>query len=109
MKSNVGRCEFSDAFRDMGRGDSFSYDGLNALYDYLEQLEEDTGEEIELDVIALDCKYSEYDSALEVAEEYGWEPDEDDDEDEREEAALRWLQDRTTVITFTGGVIVAGF
>jgi hypothetical protein len=33
----------------MGRGDQFSYEGLIALFDYLEMLEDDIGEPIELD------------------------------------------------------------
>ena len=80
MKRNVSEYEFCDAFRDMGRGDSFSYEGLKALYDHLLQYEEDTGEEIELDVISLCCDYSEYDTALEAAQEYGFELDSEKDE-----------------------------
>ena len=45
---------FHDAFHHMGRKDNFSYDGLNALYDYLDELEE-----YELDVIALCCEFTE--------------------------------------------------
>ena len=37
----------------------------------LEQLEDDIGEEIELDVIALCCEYAEYDSLAEFREDYG--------------------------------------
>ena len=55
----------------MGRGEQFSYVGLLALYDYLEQLGDDTGEEMELDVIALCCEYAEYDSLAEFREDYG--------------------------------------
>ena len=54
----------------MGRGNQFSRAGLSALYDYLEQLQDDIGEEIELDVIALCCEYSEYDNLAEFQEDY---------------------------------------
>jgi len=37
----------------MNRKTNFSYEGLEILFEYLEELEESTGEEIELDVIAL--------------------------------------------------------
>ena len=88
----------------------WSYAGASALVEYLENLEEDTGEEIEFDRIAIRCDFSEYESAREAAKEYGWEPDEDADSDDAEEAAaLEWLNDRTTVITFGGGVIVRQF
>ena len=86
----------------------WSYAGARALVEYLEHLEDDTGEAIEFDCVALRCDFSEYPNAREAAEECGWEPDEDADED-AEEAALEWLRDRTTVITFGGGVIVQLF
>ena len=78
----VTACSFIDAFRRMDRMDQFSYDGLRALYDYLEQLSDDVGENIELDVVALCCDYAEYDSALEAAKSYGFEPDSEDDSEE---------------------------
>ena len=110
MKRDVTQYDFTEAFKDMGRGDSFSYEGLKALYDHLEDLYDGAGsEEYELDVIALDCEYCEYFSALEAAQEYGHEPDEDHDEDEREEAAAEWLNEQTSVIAFNGGVIIQGF
>ena len=52
---------FRDEFRACGRADQFSYDGLGILFDYLEAYEMDSGEEIELDVIALCCEFSEDD------------------------------------------------
>ena len=71
MKQSITKCQFSDAFRNMGRQDQFSYDALNALYDYLEQYEEDTGFEIELDVVAICCEYTEYESLEEFQGNYG--------------------------------------
>lgn len=50
---------FKDEFQKMGRSDNFSYEGLSALYKFLEEMEEDTGEDTELDVIALCCDFSE--------------------------------------------------
>ena len=71
MKQSINEYQFRDAFHKMGRGEQFSYAGLSALYDYLEELYADTGEEIELDVIALCCEYAEYDSLAEFREDYG--------------------------------------
>jgi len=109
MKQTISKYNFTEAFRTMGRSDNFSYEGLQALFDHLEDYEEDTGEEIELDVIAICCDYTEYDSALEAAEEYGFTPDEDEDEEEQEEAAMDYLNDRTTVIHVGAGVIIQQF
>lgn len=58
MKKSVDRYEFIAEMEDYYRNE-FSCDGLNALYDYLTELEEETGEEIELDVESLHSKYSE--------------------------------------------------
>jgi hypothetical protein len=49
--------QFREAFRLAGRMDQFSYEGLEVLFDYLDNLSEDIGEPIELDVVALCCNY----------------------------------------------------
>jgi len=58
MKQTVHFNDFNNAFMET-RPDNFSRDGLWALYDYLTELEADTGEELELDVIAICCDYTE--------------------------------------------------
>lgn len=60
MKQTINLSQFCDAFKDMGREEQFSYEGKKALFDYIEEIEENTGEEIELDVIALCCEFTEY-------------------------------------------------
>ncbi len=69
IKEEVTLSYFMDRFNEV-RPKNFSYEGLEALYNYLEQLSEDIGEDIELDVIAICCEYSEYDSLEEVLEDY---------------------------------------
>ena len=108
MKQSVDENDFVEAFN-LIRPENFSRAGLRAMFEYLEEMEEGTGEEIELDVIALCCDFSEYPNALEIAEENDFEADDDDDADEREKKAIAYLNDRTTVITFEGGVIVGAF
>jgi hypothetical protein len=75
----------------------------------LEQIEEDTGADMDFDRVAIRCEFSEYTTAREAADNYDWQPDEDADEDESEKSALQFLQDRTTVIEFTGGIIIQDF
>ena len=60
MKQTVTKSEFTAAFHNANRANNFSHAGLEALYDYLTELERDTGEECELDVIALCCDFTEY-------------------------------------------------
>ena len=96
MKTTVSQSEFIDAFRRCDRYDQFGYDALVSLFDYLEQKEEDCGEEMELDVIALCCDYS-VDSVADIASNYSIDIDGMDD-DEAREAVLEYLQDNTTVV-----------
>ena len=59
MKTTISVYDFRQAFHDYDRGNQFSYKGLGVLYEALERFAEDTGEEIELDVIALCCDFAE--------------------------------------------------
>ncbi len=83
--------------------------GAYALADYLQELENDTGEEQEMDVVGIRCDFSEFSTAAEAACEYGWAPEPDEFDDANEAAALSWLHDRTSVISFNGGVIISKF
>lgn len=91
---------------------NFSYNGLKALFDYLE--DEPEASMMEFDPIALCCEYSEYPTALECAENYGFTDSyrgmEDDPAKHEiiEAEALEWLQERTQVITFDGNVVDGG-
>ena len=71
MIQTITKSEFSTAFHKAGRGNNFTYEGLIALYDYLEDYEDSTGEHIELDVIALCCEYIEYENLKEFENDYG--------------------------------------
>ena len=73
MINTINESDFTTAFHKMGRGNNFTYEGLIAIYDYLEQYEEDTGTQIELDVIALCCEYVEYEDLEEFQGDYSGE------------------------------------
>jgi len=59
MKRTITESEFIDAFNG-SYADSFSYEGKKALFEYFTELEDETGFEMELDVIAIHCEYTEY-------------------------------------------------
>ena len=61
------------------RPNNFSYTGLASLFDYLEEYEDSTGEQIEFDPISLCCEYTEYDDLGEFHQNYDSEtyPDKD--------------------------------
>ena len=94
---------------------NWSLSGARDLVEYLEQMEEDTGAEIEFDAVAIRCDYSEHESALEASLEYGFDPvvdldgEGEESEEDKEENALTWLRYKTQVIEFPGGVIVESF
>lgn len=60
MFTKINQSQFIDEFRAHGRQDQFSYGALVALYAHMVDMEEQTGEELQLDVIALCCEYTEY-------------------------------------------------
>jgi len=68
MKTTVNVFDFVAAFKKI-RPDNFSHAALVTLFDYLEEYEQSSGEELELDVIALCCDFSEND-AFEIAKFY---------------------------------------
>lgn len=86
MKQSINQSQFIDAFRDYGREDNFSYPGLCALYDWIEELDESCGTETEL------------------AETYGYLF-----EDDMPETMEEWcdkLNDHTMVIQIDGSNII---
>jgi len=61
MYQTVNFSMFRDAFVAMDRGDQFTYDGFERLFEYLEELSE--AEPFKLDVVELCGEYSEYPTA----------------------------------------------
>ena len=103
MIRTVYRNDFRQAFKDYNRENNFSRSGLDALFDYYEELEDATGKEIELDVIAICCDWNEYESMEEAWEAYS------DEEYPGDEDALEWFQYRTTILEHDDGVIIGEF
>lgn len=112
MKTTVSIYDFRQAFHDAGRANQFTYDGLRVLYEWIEQLDEDTGSETELDVIALCCEFDES-SPESIAADYGIDLSDIDLDDEEAvlEAVLDYLHDHTMVCgtTEAGDIVYAAF
>ncbi len=66
MKADVTVYDFINSFNKV-RPDNFSYDGLRALYDYLEN---ECEPEFTLDVIALCCEFTEWENLEEFQDNY---------------------------------------
>lgn len=100
MKQSINLYQFRDAFQRMDRGSQFSYEGLEILFNGLEELEQDTGNEMDLDVIGLCCEFVEM-TELEIRDSYGLED---------YESSTEYLRDRTLVLGSTDtSVIFAQF
>lgn len=58
----------------MGRDNQFSYEAKKIIFDYFERYEDDAGEHVELDVIAICCEYAEMTEA-EIRQAYSIDED----------------------------------
>ena len=105
MKITINKSDFIDQFRVMDRLENFSYEGRSMLFDYIEQIEEDTGEELEMDVIAVCCDFSE-DAPEDIAANYNIDISECADDDEISETVLEYLNENTSVIGETPSSII---
>ncbi len=91
--------ELRHEFQSYGRGEQFSRWGFDALFKYFDEFSEDIGEDIQLDVIALCCEWSEYDSIEKACDQYDNEIQTADD-----------LNDHTLLLFLdNGGVMVRDF
>jgi len=124
MKTTLSTYDIADALKS-DENANWSYAGAQALAEYLEEYEDSTGEEMELDVVAIRCDFSEYASLEDWASEYfsdtaqaadalgltvDMSGDEfEEDEDEIAEAIRSHIQDNGTLIEFDGGIIVSSF
>jgi hypothetical protein len=102
MKQTVNYHSFVEAFKSFNRENQFSYDGLMALFDHITQQEEISGEETELDVIALCCSYTEFKDLEEIRNEFS------ELEALTDEEALQWLEDHIA-IEYDTGIILENF
>jgi len=82
MKDTINIYHFSDAMIEHG----FSYEGAKALFEYFEQYEQETNEEMEFDPIAFRCSFDEYENLQEIKKNY------------KNIETLEDLQNHTTVI-----------
>ena len=100
MKKTINEDQFVQAFKDYGRENQFSREALKALFEYIEEYEDSTGEEIELDVIGLCCEFTEYEDLEEFQSAYS-----------DEYQTIEDIEYRTIVIPIAGanGFIIQDF
>ena len=100
MKTTVNQSDFHNAFINYNRKENFSYEGRVALFESMKEFEDSTGEEMELDVIAICCEYTEYDSIRDFWQDY----------DKEDYPTIEDIEDVTQVIRFkTDSFIIQQF
>ena len=72
LYQEINEADFISAFKSI-RPENFSYEGLKSLYGYFEELSDD--QNIEFDVIAICCDFTEYNNLAEFNLDYGMEFD----------------------------------
>lgn len=97
--------QFRDQFHRCGRGDQFSYEALGLLFDYLS----DCGSDVELDVVAICCEFSE-DTPESIADNYSIDTEGLDD-GEIKDAVLSYLENNTSIVgeTSVGNFVYVQF
>ncbi len=120
MKTTVNTYEITDALTN-DENAAWSYNGAKALAEWLEEYEEDCEVELELDVVALRCEFTEYASLEEWLTRYygetleevfksaGVDLDGDESDDELDELIRSHIFDHGQLIEFEGGIIVSDF
>ena len=82
ITETITKSQFSDAFYKMNRGNAFSYEAKNLIYDYLDELEN-----YELDVIGICCDFAEFENLKDFQDHYG-----------EEYISMEMIEDATTVL-----------
>ena len=78
--------------------EQFSYEAREYLYDYLEDLSVDLGEDIEFDPIAIRCQYTEIEKEDIIKyfnDDYSYDRDEPF---KSVDEVVEWLQERTSLV-----------
>ena len=101
----VNFSRFCDAFYNACRNEQFSYGAKRIIFDYIEEMSNDFGNDIELDVVAICCEYEElhytdvicqYSNMIDVSDI------DEGDEQALLEAVEEFLQENTMVCGKTG-------
>lgn len=94
MKTTINAYEFTNEMTSHG----FTRSGALALFNYLEDYEQDTEQELDFDPIGLRCEFTEYANLHEICEEY-----------QTTFVDIDHLRESTQVIEYESGIIIQQF
>lgn len=101
----LSKYTFVEAFTHSSRKDQFSRKALEAIFEYLEDYSEDTGEDVELDIVGICCEWAE-DTWQVIAIAYDVDLSHCEYDDERKEAVENYLCRNTQYVEVDDGVFV---
>lgn len=104
----LSKSSFIDEFKQSSRKDQFSYEALEAIFDYLEEYSDNIGEPVEFDIVGICCDWSETHWS-DIAREYSIDLNDfadDEDDDNRIKAIAEFLWDNTTAFELSDGSFV---
>lgn len=104
----LSKSSFIDAFTHSSRKDQFSYEALGAIFDYLEEYSDSTGEPVEFDIVGICCDWAESHWS-DIARDYSIDLNDfanDEEDDNRIKAVDEYLWDNTTAYELSEGSFV---
>ena len=101
----LDKYSFVDAFKQSSRKDQFSHEALEAIFDYLEEYSDSTGENVEFDIVGICCDWAEAHWS-DIASDYGILFDDEMTEDDKQKAVSDFLCEETQFVELSNGVFV---
>lgn len=98
LYTTLTKVDFVHLFNEYNRSDNFTIEGRVALYEYYNDLSDELGEDIETDIIAICCEWTEFKNFADAKKDLGFDADTIDE-----------LIQHTNVIEFDGGILVQEF
>lgn len=98
MKHTLSKYEIANALLN-DEYKKWSHDAAYALAEYYLELENDSGIEMELDIVLIRCNWNEYESIQEMRESY----DSVSERFERDSSFIKWIEDKTFLLKLKNG------
>lgn len=98
----LSKSSFIEAFKQSSRKDQFSHEALEAIFDYLEEYSDSTGEPIEFDIVGICCDWSE-EGWEGIAKDYVVELSDCDSEQDKIQAVQDFIFDSTLCVMLSDG------
>jgi hypothetical protein len=101
----LSKSSFIDAFTHSSRKDQFSYEALEAIFEYLEEYSDSTSEPVEFDIVGVCCDWSE-EGWEGIAKDYIIDLSDCESEQDKIEAVMQYLWENSQAYQLSDGNIV---